>query len=264
MSETIQSNNTTSSELKLPDTVVVKSQVRKVATRTVRSQHPTRHRFKQYVLGDPHKRLTRGRSVNITSQELVKNLDLFIDEESVGKLSIHALDGSRINLTLLRENIFALTRQAPSTPLYRGRLDSIEFDPPAGIPLPKYVDGTFPGDPAAQRAMERMVVEKKEEAIRHGADEIEESNTLEKALDLEDIEEVEADVPTELKKESVEDSSLAEAVTELPPPPSLSSISVSPIIPPTAPVVSLNVTPHRQVDPAQARFNSHKDKQRKK
>jgi hypothetical protein len=227
-------------QLGLPDVFVVHSQVRRVATRTVRAVQPTRHRFKQYLLGDPHKRLTRRRPVVITARDLLRNVDTFIADEAAGKLSVHTKDGRRLDLVRLKEGLPLLSASPPIPALYNPRLDSIQHDKPAGIPLPVYVDGTFPGDPAAQRALERITAEKKAEAIRHGAtepDPVEEPSepnvaeaseaaAAESAGDVaddnaeqvqDDSQEIEA---SNLEVESNEDAMLKLAADDTQPPPS--------------------------------------------
>lgn len=155
----------------MPTEFHVHSKVRHVSTRTTRVQQPTRHRFKQYLFADPSKRLVRRRPVRISSDQLVRNIDELIQKEEAGILSVHLMDGRRIDLKQLRVGIPAVAEGRPTPPLYNRRLDSAAYDTPAGIPLPQYLDGTFPGDPAAQRATERMVAEKQHEAARQGADE---------------------------------------------------------------------------------------------
>ena len=154
----------------LPTELHVRSQVRRLGTRTVRATQPTRHRFKNYLFSDPSRRLLRGRPVKITSTELVSNLDDFLDKERIGMLSVHALDGRRIDLALLKAGIPKLEDAPVPAPVYNRQLDSIANDTPAGEALPNYVDGTFEGDPAAERALERLVVEKEAEAERQGVD----------------------------------------------------------------------------------------------
>ena len=237
-------------QLELPDTFKVQSQVRKVATRTVRSQHPTRHRFKQYILGDPHKRLTRRRPVVITARDLLRNLDTFIQDELVGKLSIHTHDGRRLDLNQLKAGMPILSNAPPVPALYNRRLDSLQHDKPAGIPLPVYVDGTFPGDPAAQRAMDRMAVEKQAEAVRQGAVE-EPVTTAETADDAPEIEasnsEVEsAEASPETAEVLADEGSQDDPVDAVP----------SPSDPePTPPPVA---------DPAAGRGQSHQGKRRRR
>ena len=153
----------------LPEEFFVHSKVRHVSTRTVRSRQPTRHRFKQYLFGNPSLRLVRKRPVRITAEQLVQNLDELLTKEGSGLLSVHLRDGRQLNLTQLKAGA-ADVMQAPPTPaMYNRRIDSIAHDVPAGNPMPQYIDGTFPGDPAAQRATERMTAEKQHEAARKGA-----------------------------------------------------------------------------------------------
>lgn len=205
-------------QLGLPDIFVVHSQVRKVATRTVRAQQPTRHRFKQYILGDPHKRLTRRRPVVITSRDLLRNVDTFLADEAAGKLSVHTKDGRRLDLAQLKAGMPILANAPPQQPLYNRRLDSLQHDTPAGNPLPVYVDGTFPGDPAATRALERITAEKKHEAIRQGASEpdddqiIAEEAVAEAALDSA-VDTTEVESPVESEPSPVVDPALDPATS---------------------------------------------------
>jgi hypothetical protein len=235
--------------LGLPDVLVVHSQVRKVATRTVRTQHPTRHRFKQYLLGDPHKRLTRRRPVVVTARDLVQNVDSFIEHEAVGRLSVHTKDGRRLDLVQLKAGIPVIAAAPPIPAQYNRRLDSLEYDIPAGNPLPIYVDGTFPGDPAAQRALERITAEKQAEAIRQGAteetptpEESEESEVIEESPVVE--EKIEASNSEVESVEAAPEPADPLAVTEEPPPP-----------PPSAPAASN--------DPALSRSTTHSKKRRR-
>lgn len=183
----------------LPDALHIQSQVRKVGTRTTRARQPTRHRFKQYLFGDPSKRLVRSRKVGITSRELVDNFDELLAKEAAGILSVHTTDGLRVNLEVLRQRLSGeqpaeveqeeleqdgqdgpAVNTAPTAPLIAAPpqpaplpnppLDSAANDTPAGVDMPLHVDGTFPGDPAAQRALERMVDDKSRELERNTED----------------------------------------------------------------------------------------------
>ena len=192
----------------LPDTFHVRSQVRQVATRTLRAKQPTRHRFKQYLFGNPSKRLTRKRPVRITSDELLGNLSELREKEAAGILSVHALDGRRVNLSSLSprgiERPEFLAPSVPPAPLPHPPLDSLANDVPAGEAQAQYVDGTFSGDPAAQRAVERITQEKEREASRQGAteDEEDEEPTADQPVDAQ----VDTSAPVD-----------PEAVTELAP-----------------------------------------------
>lgn len=186
----------------LPDALHIQSQVRKVGTRTTRARQPTRHRFKQYLFGDPSKRLVRSRKVGITSQELVDNFDELLAKEAAGILSVHTTDGRRVNLEVLRQRLSGerpaeveqeeleqdgqdgpvvntaptastaplIEEPPPPAPLPNPPLDSAANDTPAGVDMPLHVDGTFPGDPAAQRALERMADDKSREIERNAED----------------------------------------------------------------------------------------------
>lgn len=174
----------------LPDALHVQSQVRRVGTRTTRVRQPTRHRFKQYLFGDPSKRLVRNGKVSITSRDLVTNLDELRSKERAGILSVHATDGRRVNLDELARRLSGeapeeqpeqntpvgeppaapaplLSEPPAPAPLPNPPLDSIANDTPAGENRPMFVDGTFPGDPAAERALERMTEDKSREIERN-------------------------------------------------------------------------------------------------
>jgi len=228
-------------DLELPPIFHVRSQVRKVATRTLRSQQPTRHRFKQYLFSDPSKRLTRARHVNVTAIELVQNLDELIAHEGVGRLSVHTPDGRRLDLAQLKRGLPVLSAPAVTPALYNRRLDSIAHDLPSGIPMPTYIDGTFPGDPAAQRAMERIAAEKRHEAVRQGAS-VEEPAPVEPVASEPTVEEPTApvaEVPTE-------EPSVVEETSEISEVPDTQDDVVAEEDPPSSPAV----------DPAASRSSS--------
>jgi hypothetical protein len=153
----------------LPTCLVVRSQVRKAGSRVLRRQQPTRHRFKQYLFGDPSKRVLRSKPVLITSNELQQHFEELHSKEATGILAVHTLDGRRLNLAMLRDGVLALASRASTLPPMAPLLDSIANDIPAGIPLPQYEGGTFHGDPAADRTLERLEAEKRAEGVRQGA-----------------------------------------------------------------------------------------------
>lgn len=164
----------------LPPFLLVHSRVRRVDTRTVRARQPTRHRFKQYLFSDPSKRLTRKRPVGVSLEEVKQNLDDLLAKEAVGILSVHTSDGRRVNLQALKDSMAALlSPPRQGVPLPKPPLDSVARDTPAGEQIPTYVDGSFLGDPAAQRAVERITAEKAAEAVRQGASEGEAEDTSE-------------------------------------------------------------------------------------
>lgn len=149
----------------LPFLLQVRSEVRRQNTRLQRMRSPTRHRFKQYLFSDPSKRLIRRRPIVITAQAVVGNLDELITKERLGILGVFTPDGRRVNLKALKDHSGDVLgpRTAP-VPLPHPPLDSAANDIPAGEAMPSYVDGTFLGDPAADRVLTRMIDEKEEEA----------------------------------------------------------------------------------------------------
>lgn len=151
----------------LPHHLVVHSQVRRVGTRTVRATSPTRHRFKQYLFGDPSRRLVRNGRVTVPTDLVYSNLEELALKEKQGILSVHLADGSRVNLESLLSGMPQVAALPLPSPQAHPPLDSIANDSPSGIPMQTYIDGTFAGDPAAQRALDSMVGEKKDE---QGAD----------------------------------------------------------------------------------------------
>lgn len=153
----------------LPDQLLVRSQVRNPATRTLRRQQPGRQRFKQHLFADPNRRLLRNRPVRITGAELVSHFAELEQGDATGLFGIFTLDGKRVDLKVLREGVLALQAKAPVVTQPNVRLDSIEFDRPTGIPMPQHLDGTFEGDSVAARVLADLTEEKRQEAIRQGA-----------------------------------------------------------------------------------------------
>lgn len=156
----------------VPDFLFIHSEVRSVTNRTVRARNPTRHRFKQYLFGDPSKRLIRNRPLRVPTEVVLANLSELMAKESCGMLSVRTADGRRLNLSALTQSTPrapVLEPPRPSAPPPHPPLDSIANDAPAGIPMPEFEEGTYVGDPAAQRALESIVAEKRDEAERHGA-----------------------------------------------------------------------------------------------
>lgn len=142
----------------LPDVLHVKSQVRSVATRTIRTRQPTRHRFKQYLFGNPSLRLIRRRVLRVRTADvrIERNLDELITKEAAGVLSVHLPNGQRLDLQQLKRGAIVLSTQAAAPALPNPPLDSAASDIPAGENMPQHLGGTFPGDPAAARALEAM------------------------------------------------------------------------------------------------------------
>lgn len=205
----------------IPDQLMVCSQVRKLASRILRRQQPTRHRFKQYLFSDPSKRILRNRPVRITAADLVKNFAELEAKEACGILAVHTLDGRRLDLASLREGILSLSAKVPSETKPNPPLDSIANDTPAGIPMAQFIDGTFDGDPAAERVLAEITAQKTAEGIRQGAI---------KAPDISDEEDPIATVATEPVEDLAEESVVVtepaeEVVEELPPPPPPTPVS---------------------------------------
>jgi len=144
----------------LPEVLVVRSQVRRVATRTTRARSPSRHRFKQFLFGDPSYRLVRNGERQVTSAKVLANLNELIDKETAGLLSVHFIDGRRLNLEFLKGGLVEVEAPSLPAPLPNPPLDSAENDAPAGIPMTTFIDGTFPGDPAAADTIGQMLKDK--------------------------------------------------------------------------------------------------------
>lgn len=144
----------------LPDSLTVVSQVRRVATRTARATSPTRHRFKQYLFGNQSLRLIRKGKLNVLTGQVLDNLDELREKERQGLLSVHTADGRRVDLAALAAGSAVLADPRMPAPEVNRRLDSAAFDDPSGNQVQTYLDGTFPGDPAAARAVKAMEAEK--------------------------------------------------------------------------------------------------------
>jgi hypothetical protein len=196
----------------IPAQLMVCSQVRKLASRTLRRQQPTRHRFKQYLFSDPSKRILRNRPVRITSDDLVKNFAELEAKEACGILAVHTLDGRRLDLASLRDGILSLSAKVPSETKPNPPLDSIANDTPTGISMAQFIDGTFDGDPAAERVLAELTAQKTAEGIRQGA--IENPDTGDETDPLVDFEDPAAPV-----------APVEEVVEEPPPPPPPAPVS---------------------------------------
>lgn len=180
----------------IPAALMVCSQVRKQSSRLLRKQQPGRQKFKQFLFSDPSKRLLRARPLRITSTELVTYFDELYAKERAGILAVQTVDGRRLDLGALREGMLAMKGRVPAVSLPTPPLDSIANDTPAGNEMPQFVDGTFVGDPAAERVLANLVEEKTAEGIRQGAiseptedpEEAEEAQTTPPAADSEVLE----------------------------------------------------------------------------
>lgn len=148
----------------LPDVLHVKSQVRAVGNRTLRARHPTRHRFKQYLFGNPSLRLVRKRVLRLSAAQVRAGIDELIDKEAAGILSVHAPNGARIDLAALKDGQVVMAQLPAPAPLPNKPLDSAANDVPAGENMPQHLGGTFPGDPIAQQTAARLSAEKQEAA----------------------------------------------------------------------------------------------------
>lgn len=148
----------------LPDILHVRSQVRAPGNRTLRARQPTRHRFKQYLFGNPALRLVRKRATRVRADDVRANLDELISKEAAGILSVHAPNGQRVNLQALKAGQVELGAIPAPAPLVNKPLDSAANDIPAGENMPQYVGGTFAGDPIAADVGARLAAEKQAEA----------------------------------------------------------------------------------------------------
>jgi len=144
----------------LPSVLVVRSQVRRGGTRTTRARAPSRHRFKQFLFGDPSYRLVRNGERQVSSEKVLANLNELIDKEAQGILSLHFIDGRRLNLELLKGGLVEVSVPALPAPLPNPPLDSAANDDPSGNPMPTFIDGTYPGDPVAAATLEQMLKDK--------------------------------------------------------------------------------------------------------
>lgn len=209
----------------LPPMLEVRSQVRKIGSRITRRQQPVRHRFKQYLFSDPTKRLLRTRGVRVTAEELVRNYEELLVKESCGILAVHTLDGRRLDLASLKDGILRMAGKASENTAPQPPLDTIAADVPAGIPLSQFIDGTFDGDPAAERVLAEIAETKRQEGLRHGSIK-EDAEDLAASVDAEDPLEdpavsLDAEDPIEsaalVESEGTEEA--AEEVTASSPPP---------------------------------------------
>lgn len=194
----------------LPDVLHVKSQVRAIANRTLRARHPTRHRFKQYLFGNPSLRLVRKRVLRLSAAQVRAGLDELLEKEAAGILSVHAPNGQRVDLRALKAGRVELAPMAAAPPLPNPPLDSAANDIPAGENLPQYPGGTFPNDPATEVVLERMAAEKLDEAVKKGAEDAPDSGDPAAVTDPADP--IAPVVSTELEQPLVD----GEASTEAP------------------------------------------------
>lgn len=150
----------------VPEYFQVQSQVRRVATRSKRAAAPTRHRFKQFLFGNPSFRMVRGRNVKVPAMVVLTNLDELIAKEEAGLLSVHLPDGRYIDLMALKAGQLAAASVPTPAPQPNPPLDSITQDVNGGQHIPEMLDGTYYNDPAAERAVENMLKDKANEQHR--------------------------------------------------------------------------------------------------
>ncbi len=194
----------------LPDVLHVKSQVRAVANRTLRARHPTRHRFKQYLFGNPSLRLVRKRVLRLSAAQVRAGLDELLEKEAAGILTVHAPNGQRVNLRALKTGRVELAPLVVTPPLPNPPLDSAANDLPGGENMPQFQGGTFPNDPAAEVVLERIAAEKQDEAEKKGLD-------LPPADLTGDVDPADPALPTELEQPPMGvDGNTAPIVDQLP------------------------------------------------
>ena len=148
----------------LPEKFFVHNMVRRIETRRARAASPRRHRFKQYLFGDPSRRLVRSRPLAITRDELVKHIEELRRRRREGLIEVKTPDGRFLDLETLNIGRAAPVPQQPHPPL-----DSVENDRPAGVMASSMPGGMPYGDPAAARSAQKLGEEKLKEA--EGADE---------------------------------------------------------------------------------------------
>lgn len=149
----------------LPTTLVVRSQVRRQATRMQRARSATRHRFKQYIGGDPSLRLVRNRQITLPTERVLTLIDELITRQRDGMISVHMIDGRPVDLLELKAGVLSVGRVPLPAPQPNPPLDSIANDDPAGNPYPQYIEGSYPGDPEADKVLNRMLEDKKGEHL---------------------------------------------------------------------------------------------------
>lgn len=152
--------------MELPEYFQVRSQVRRVATRSKRAAAPTRHRFKQFLFGNPSFRMVRGRHVKVPAMLVLTNLDELVAKEEVGLLSVHMPDGRYVDLMALKAGQLEAAPAPVPAPQPNPPLDSITQDVNGGEHIPEMLDGTYYNDPAAERAVENMLKDKANELHR--------------------------------------------------------------------------------------------------
>jgi hypothetical protein len=144
----------------LPEVLVIQSQVRRQATRTTRARSPSRHRFKQFLFGDPSYRLVRNGQRQVPATKVLAHVNELIEQEAMGLLSVHFIDGRRLNLELLKGGLLEVEGAPLPAPLPNPPLDSAANDSASGIPMTTFIDGSFPGDPVAENTLQQMLKDK--------------------------------------------------------------------------------------------------------
>lgn len=173
------------SEVSNEQLVAVHSMVRRQATRHLRQKAAGRHRFKQYLFSD-NIRLIRNRSIRITWQKMLSNLEELKAKSEAGLLKVTTIGGEDIDLNTLEASTPAVPAPLPNPPL-----DSAANDAPSGNELPQFKGGVSANDPAAARAAERLAEEKKSEMQGTSAEEAtEEEKPTAEAPSAEPVEEV--------------------------------------------------------------------------
>lgn len=147
----------------LPDVLVIRSQVRRQATRTTRARSPSRHRFKQFLFGDPSYRLVRNSARQVPTTKVLAHVNELIEQEAAGLLSVHLIDGRRLNLALFRSGLVEVEAAPLPAPPPNPPLDSAANDSASGIPMTTFIDGSFPGDPVAENTLQQMLKDKASE-----------------------------------------------------------------------------------------------------
>lgn len=147
----------------VPLLLVVRSQVRRVGTRTARATSSTRHRFKQYLFNDQSHRLVRNGARTVLASKVLTHIDDLIKKEVAGMLTVHMLDGRKVNLQAMRAGVLDIEAAPLPAPQPNPPLDSIANDTPSGNPMPQFIEGSFPGDPTAEDTLKRMLADKRSE-----------------------------------------------------------------------------------------------------
>lgn len=132
----------------MSQTFYVVNTVRSIHTRLARSQSPTRHRFKQYILGGST-RLVRARPVPITDKQLFKFEDELRGKVESGAIQIHRdtpdgplyVFGEKVETKEEPKeepkNVAPEPKQEPEVVKVAERVEEEEFPPPPPLPVTK-------------------------------------------------------------------------------------------------------------------------------